>query len=686
MLLDKYTFQQLRDAIEIELQKTDDAKLAAAIAITRLNKDPEYYESMQKARVTKYLSKKPDGKGGWTYTYKDKKINPFKALLDLFSLKREKIDQKYNENKIKETFGVDRVTYASHVLEYFSNKEKWDKIFSEKKEKKSKKKTGGRPGTPGVKKSKKPSSPAKINKELMRSIYNSFNETPAQDIPAEKKEAIDSLPTEKKGVVLSDNFKNWFGDWVNDPENASKVVDNNDIPEEQKPITVFHGTARGGFTEFSKEYQGGGLYGNGFYFTEEEEIAKEYSKSKGTDLADSIASAEKFSANGEEIEYINESKGKKELKELKAIDFKNQNWDPAIISAMEASYEKGKGYNVDKLLSNYNDFQELAGRAKSTTNMGKEKIFKIIKDTFPKSAKVKPIVADPEVFDVYLDIKNPLDLDSDIKTADAFLDDLMKESKQDAIKNIEGKLKKHKEDLKNYIKYHNEEKDKPDYDGRWELDNVRSSFGKIVDGEWEPFSMGYIAKKTDAEVRKMAYDNDYYYNNVSAVHIKHLLDVLPKDAVESWAFKKGYFSTYDNDDGTEEKIVGEGDIPGTKENIYALAEIIAEHGLMTYDHITQTTGRKYIPNTPEGRPTLQHLAHILSDAWSFTGGEKLNDWARSLGHDGLRHTGGWSFTGGDNPKHTVWIVFEPNQIKSATKNKGTFDPKSNDMNKAKDVS
>jgi hypothetical protein len=72
MILKNYTFQALRNAIEIELQKTDDVKLAAAIAIKRLSKDPGYYESMQKARMKKYKSKKPDGKGGWIYEY-DKK-------------------------------------------------------------------------------------------------------------------------------------------------------------------------------------------------------------------------------------------------------------------------------------------------------------------------------------------------------------------------------------------------------------------------------------------------------------------------------------------------------------------------------------------------------------------------------------------------------------------------------------
>lgn len=40
-------------------------------------------------------------------------------------------------------------------------------------------------------------------------------------------------------------FKKWFGDWENDPENASKVVDENG-----EPLVVYHGTPKGGFKAF----------------------------------------------------------------------------------------------------------------------------------------------------------------------------------------------------------------------------------------------------------------------------------------------------------------------------------------------------------------------------------------------------------------------------------------------------
>ena len=44
--------------------------------------------------------------------------------------------------------------------------------------------------------------------------------------------------------VRTTNFKKWFGDWENDPENASKVIDENG-----EPLVVYHGS-NNDFTEF----------------------------------------------------------------------------------------------------------------------------------------------------------------------------------------------------------------------------------------------------------------------------------------------------------------------------------------------------------------------------------------------------------------------------------------------------
>lgn len=64
--------------------------------------------------------------------------------------------------------------------------------------------------------------------------------------------------------VRTKNFINWFGDWINDPNNASKVVDENG-----EPLVVYHGS-QNKFTIFDINRFGDtdkGNQGKGFYFS-----------------------------------------------------------------------------------------------------------------------------------------------------------------------------------------------------------------------------------------------------------------------------------------------------------------------------------------------------------------------------------------------------------------------------------
>lgn len=72
--------------------------------------------------------------------------------------------------------------------------------------------------------------------------------------------------------VNSKAFAEWFGDWKNDPKQASKVVDKNG-----KPLVVYHGTGTT-IEEFLPEFTGQGVdqYGSGFYFTTEKDTAEGY--------------------------------------------------------------------------------------------------------------------------------------------------------------------------------------------------------------------------------------------------------------------------------------------------------------------------------------------------------------------------------------------------------------------------
>lgn len=72
-------------------------------------------------------------------------------------------------------------------------------------------------------------------------------------------------------------FKNWFGDWEDNAQKASKVVDENG-----EPMVVYHGTLSK-FNEFSKDKIGSNTQSNsstmGFFFTSNKEAALSYASS-----------------------------------------------------------------------------------------------------------------------------------------------------------------------------------------------------------------------------------------------------------------------------------------------------------------------------------------------------------------------------------------------------------------------
>lgn len=80
--------------------------------------------------------------------------------------------------------------------------------------------------------------------------------------------------------VRTESFKAWFGDWINDPENASKIVDENG-----EPLLVYHGSARR-FKEFDINKIGSTTGDeSGFYFSSGRGVAKHYySKETGSML------------------------------------------------------------------------------------------------------------------------------------------------------------------------------------------------------------------------------------------------------------------------------------------------------------------------------------------------------------------------------------------------------------------
>ena len=83
-----------------------------------------------------------------------------------------------------------------------------------------------------------------------------------------------NLTPKQYKLVRTKAFKDWFGDWENDLENSSKVVDENG-----EPLVCYHGSNRE-FSIFDKNLIGSandsGFYGKGFYFIYDSISVKQY--------------------------------------------------------------------------------------------------------------------------------------------------------------------------------------------------------------------------------------------------------------------------------------------------------------------------------------------------------------------------------------------------------------------------
>ena len=87
-----------------------------------------------------------------------------------------------------------------------------------------------------------------------------------------------NLPEQLWLTVRTKAFKSWFGDWINNPQNASKVVDANG-----EPLVVYHGT-KADFSVFEGQRIKNTSEGAGFYFTPNKNLAQGFGNIKATFL------------------------------------------------------------------------------------------------------------------------------------------------------------------------------------------------------------------------------------------------------------------------------------------------------------------------------------------------------------------------------------------------------------------
>ena len=83
-----------------------------------------------------------------------------------------------------------------------------------------------------------------------------YESSPENRVPQQATEVKENVRYSSRNQTESDNFKRWFGDWQNDPQNASKVVN-----RDGTPMVLYHQTASD-FTIFDPKYPGAGTRDN----------------------------------------------------------------------------------------------------------------------------------------------------------------------------------------------------------------------------------------------------------------------------------------------------------------------------------------------------------------------------------------------------------------------------------------
>ena len=173
-----------------------------------------YYEGMiEKSTTHKYIRRVPKSTGkGYNYFYPKDFAKPMKALMTLFGMKEEKIDNAYKNNNISQAYGVTKEGFAQHVLEYLTNRKTWNTFFANKANRdKYKIPEKAQSGKETVKVSEKVIEGGKTkekvsveatekkegnfkstwNRSLMRKIYSMYNSVPEDK--AESKPGIESI-------------------------------------------------------------------------------------------------------------------------------------------------------------------------------------------------------------------------------------------------------------------------------------------------------------------------------------------------------------------------------------------------------------------------------------------------------------------------------------------------------------
>jgi hypothetical protein len=401
-----------------------------------------------------------------------------------------------------------------------------------------------------------------------------------------QEQQVNGIQATKEEQIQRRDFKKWFKNSV--------VVGENGEPAEQwgsRPVRVYHGTARGGFSSFSKEAdKGSNIFGKGFYFTADKEIATEYSK---------------------------------------------------------------------------RDVEEVGSDA------------------------------NPEVFEVFLSLQNPVDMRKEVDEAE--FASMCKHIHEAKLEELQKRVDRDERDLKEAQKVLDTFTVLSDVNtsGEFGYYHERGSFGEpdisiqVERGEKIPKGYAMVGdlyngkmiwrlmpeedvenSKKSNEIKLQREQRQLKRSQELLAHSKAVIAGTEKPTIPD-----SYLKMYSIDD---EKLLGDPSDPLSLERLQRIKTHLKSKTVgKTYkDHhgrTMQVYGGLHIE--PTDKLTWQDLYYIATDGHYRQGFEKrFRAWAESTGKDGIIHTGGYS-TGTEN--HEVFVAWEPNQIKAT--NAKYFNPDSTDI-------
>jgi len=212
-----------------------------------------------------------------------------------------------------------------------------------------------------------------------------------------------NLTPEQYKLVRTPEFKAWFGDWENDPANASKVVDENGEPQ-----VCYHGTFSENLNNFDESKIGHntgneGHYGYGFYFSYSKVEASTYTSDRNPIILNCFLNIRNpfLSNNIDHLEKYAKDYGYYEEKKPVAIDSdwleselkKRKDQKPYLLykSIKDNGYEKGwalflKKNNIDwdKETFDYNRIADWLEYDSSKEEFSKENEFKNDNNEIPE--------------------------------------------------------------------------------------------------------------------------------------------------------------------------------------------------------------------------------------------------------------------------------------------------------------